>query len=278
MGKFDGWLIATDLDGTLIDDLLEIPQKNIDAIRYFQNEGGLFTIATGRSLAMCHGYLEQLHLNAPAVLINGTLIYDTIQQKPVWQTGLDRNIAGEMLARIGKQFPDICAQIHGEGPIAIVSPDSCTDQFITKEKLPRVLTTSNNVADPWYKIMFYATPARLRELEEYVQQTIEASISDHFCILYSAPYYLEMMPVATNKGTGLLHLAEILNIEHSKTVAIGDYFNDADMIRMAGTGVAVSNAPKQIRDLADLVVGSNNDGAISDLITYLELNSLQTEE
>ena len=54
MGKFDGWLIATDLDGTLINRDGAIPQRNLDAIRTFQDEGGLFTIATGRSLAMCH--------------------------------------------------------------------------------------------------------------------------------------------------------------------------------------------------------------------------------
>lgn len=278
MGKFDGWLIATDLDGTLINDDLEIPQKNLDAIRYFQDEGGLFTIATGRSMAMCHGYLSQLHINTPAILINGSLIYDTAAQKPVWQSGLNRQTATWILKQISLRFPDVCAQIHSDGPIAIVSPDSCMDIFLVREDLPRILTSPDTVADPWYKIMFYSSPERLGDLENYVWKEIPLSVTEQFNILYSAPYYFEMMPAATNKGTGLLHLAEIMGITHQKTVAIGDYFNDQDMIRMAGIGVAVDNAPEQIKDMADVVVGDHNDGAISDLIVYLEQYRLQPEE
>lgn len=278
MGKFDGWLIATDLDGTLINDDSEIPQKNLDAIRYFQDEGGLFTIATGRSMAMCTGYLSQMKINTPAVLINGSLILDTTTQKPVWQTGLNRQAATLILERINERFPDICAQIHSAGPIAIVSPDSCMDIFLVKEDLLRVMTIPDTVCEPWYKIMFYASPERLGELEDFVRREIPLSVTEQFNILYSAPYYFEMMPAATNKGTGLLHLAEIMGIEHKKTVAIGDYFNDADMIRMAGIGVAVANAPDEIKNLADVVVGDHNDGAIADLIVYLEFNRLQPED
>lgn len=270
MGKFDGWLIATDLDGTLINKDGEIPQRNLDAIRAFQDEGGLFTIATGRSLAMCHGYLAQLRINTPAVLINGSLLYDTVKNQPVWQSGVNREAATWVLNQVVGMFPDICAQIHCDGPIAIVSPYSCIDIFLEAEDLPRVRTTPDQIAEPWYKIMFYADPARLLELENHVRQAFPLSVTEQFNILYSAPYYYEMMPAATNKGTGLLHLAEIMGIKHQKTIAIGDYFNDADMIRMAGIGAAVANAPEEIRRMADIVVGDHNDGAIADLVVYLE--------
>lgn len=278
MGIFDGWLIATDLDGTLINDDQTIPQANIDAIHYFEAEGGRFTIATGRSLAMCISYLRTVPINAPAILINGTLLYDTQLLQPVYQHGLDRNVATHMLSRINERFPDVCAQIHYDGPLAIVSPISCDDLFIAREDLPRVRTTAAAVPDPWYKIMFYASPERLGEVERFVADSVSRPIVAHFDIMYSAPFYLEMMPAGTTKGTGLLHLAELLGIDHSHTVAIGDYFNDADMIRMAGIGVAVANAPQPIRDMADIVVGNNNDGAIADLVTYIKTTLIRPEE
>lgn len=278
MGKFDGWLIATDLDGTLIGDDLAIPAANIEAIQYFEAEGGCFTIATGRSLAMCTAYLQMVPINAPAILINGTLLYDTVEQRPVYQQGVDRRVATHMLARIDEQFPDVCAQVHCDGPIAIVSPLSCADEFLEREGLPHVYTTYDAVPDPWYKIMFYATPERLGEVERFVAAQVSRSVRDHFDILYSAPFYFEMMPAGTSKGTGLLHLAELLGIEHRQTVAIGDYYNDADMIRMAGLGAAVANAPPAIRNMADIVVGSNNDGALADLITYIGTTLLRPEE
>ena len=278
MGKFDGWLIATDLDGTLFDDRSEVPQKNLEAIRFFQEEGGLFTIATGRSMAMCRYVLTQVQINTPAVLINGSLIYDTIAQKPVWQSGVNREAATWILAEVNQYFPDICAQIHSAGPISIVSPEGCMDIFLVRENLPHHMTVPDAVEEPWYKVMFYAAPERLGELEEHVRQKFPQSVKDQFNILYSAPYYFEMMPAATNKGTGLMHLAEIEGIKHEKTVAIGDYFNDADMIRMAGIGVAVANAPEEIRRMADVVVGNNNGGAIADLIIWLEETQLAGEE
>lgn len=278
MGKFTGWLIATDLDGTLIADDQKVSQKNIDAIHYFQEEGGFFTIATGRSLAMCTDYLQKVPINAPAILINGTLLYDTKLMKPVFQHGLDRKIATQMLDAINLQFPDVCAQIHCDGPIAIVSPHSCKDQFLEQADLPRRQTEAAAVPEPWYKIMFYSTAERLSVVEKYVAENVSSSLISHFDIMYSAPYYLEMMPAGTTKGSGLLHLAEILGVPASQTVGIGDYYNDADMIRMAGLGVAVANAPQAIRDLAQVVVGSNNDGAIADLITYIETMLLAPED
>ena len=278
MGKFEGWLIATDLDGTLIGDDGVIPKRNLDAILAFQEEGGLFTIATGRSLAMCHGYLRQIKINTAAILINGTLLYDTNADKAVWQTGLDRPLATQILLRANRAFPDVCAQIHSAGPIALVSPDSCIDIFLEKEDLPREWLSPESVGEPWYKIMFYSTPERLGELETFVNREIPLSDRAQFSILYSAPYYYEMMPAATNKGTGLLHLAEIEGIRHDHTVAIGDYFNDADMIRMAGIGAAVANAPEEIRRQADVVVGNNNRGAIADLILWLQETQLNREE
>ncbi len=277
MGKFTGWLIATDLDGTLINDDQKVSQQNIEAIEYFQQEGGYFTIATGRSLAMCTEYLQLVTINAPAILVNGTLLYDTKLGKPVFEHGLDRQIATKMLNAINLQFPDVCAQIHSDGPIAIVSPHSCTDQFLEMTDLPRRQIDAATVPDPWYKIMFYSTAERLRVVEDFVESKVSSSIISHFDIMYSAPYYLEMMPAGTTKGSGLLHLAEMLGVQHSQTVGIGDYYNDADMIRMAGLGVAVANAPQTIRDLAQVVVGSNNDGAIADLITYIETMLISPE-
>ncbi len=278
MGKFDGWLIATDLDGTLIGENGQIPARNLEAISRFQEEGGLFTIATGRSLAMCHGYLAQVRINTPAILINGTLLYDTDSDRPVWQTGLNREVATRILSRVTRSFPDVCAQIHSAGPIALVSRYSCVDIFLENEDLPRVWTTPDTVGEPWYKIMFYSTPERLGELEAFVGREIEFADRAQLNILYSAPYYYEMMPAATNKGTGLLHLAEIEGIRHDHTVAIGDYFNDADMIRMAGIGAAVANAPEEIRRMADIVVGHNDSGAIADLIAWLEETKLARDD
>ena len=64
------------MDGTLINSKKEISKENLDAIKYFVNNGGKFTVATGRMVASVSGFLDKLKLDLPAILHNGGKIYD----------------------------------------------------------------------------------------------------------------------------------------------------------------------------------------------------------
>ena len=78
-----------------------------------------------------------------------------------------------------------------------------------------------------------------------------------------------MLPEGSSKGGALCHLAEITGIPMEKTIAIGDYFNDFEMIQNAGLGVAVANAPLELKNAAKLVVCDNDHHAVAELIHYL---------
>jgi hydroxymethylpyrimidine pyrophosphatase-like HAD family hydrolase len=82
--------------------------------------------------------------------------------------------------------------------------------------------------------------------------------------------YYEALPDGVSKGTALLRLADMLNIAHENTVGIGDYFNDLTLVSMAGLGATVFGAPKELVDVAQFVTGPCKDGAVADLIEYLE--------
>ena len=76
MKKFEGMILACDMDGTLLDDDREISQENEQALCYFTEEGGRFTLATGRAPHAIEPYISQLPFNAPYSLLNGSLILD----------------------------------------------------------------------------------------------------------------------------------------------------------------------------------------------------------
>ena len=84
MGKFDGILICTDLDGTLINSKRQISQKNIEAIEYFKSEGGLFTFVTGRMPYTAKDIYNTINPNIPFGCINGGGIYDHRERKYLW--------------------------------------------------------------------------------------------------------------------------------------------------------------------------------------------------
>ena len=83
MGKFEGVLICTDCDGTLTDANGELSEANARAIKYFQEEGGKFTLATGRFPDHLNKYSDKLKVNAPVISLNGVLLYDVEKEEKI---------------------------------------------------------------------------------------------------------------------------------------------------------------------------------------------------
>ena len=100
-----GILLVSDLDGTLIGENFVVPQRNLDAIARFQQEGGSFAIATGRSILSGGHYAELTHPNGPCICLNGTILYDYTQQKMLWDCHLDQRTAAEYIQRLYDRFP-----------------------------------------------------------------------------------------------------------------------------------------------------------------------------
>ena len=69
--KFDGYVIVSDLDGTLLDNNKNISKENLEAINYFTENGGKFTVATGRVIEATEEYLSKIEINFPIIVYNG---------------------------------------------------------------------------------------------------------------------------------------------------------------------------------------------------------------
>ena len=85
MGKFDGILIASDLDQTLAIGT-DVAKENIEAMEYFKREGGYFTIVTGRMPFFVDDIVERVNPNAPIGCVNGGGLYDTVKNEYMWQS------------------------------------------------------------------------------------------------------------------------------------------------------------------------------------------------
>lgn len=86
----------------------------------------------------------------------------------------------------------------------------------------------------------------------------------------SSEYYLEMLPVGVDKGSALKDLVQLCGFSIEQVYAIGDYYNDVELLQAAGFAAMPCNAPEDLKKNADLVVCSCSDGAIADLIEYIE--------
>ena len=110
MGIFNDILLTADYDRTLTDPEGKIPQRNLDAIRYFMEQGGSFTVNTGRSLPLSADILRSVPMNAPFLCYNGSL---TIQDGVIMdQHTIDLPMV-ETLRSVCRAFPDLNVDLHG---------------------------------------------------------------------------------------------------------------------------------------------------------------------
>ena len=264
MGKFDRVLIATDFDGTLNDDRGETPQSNLDAIRYFTENGGLFTACTGRTYQGMRRYRHMALFNAPVLLSNGAMAYDYNADKVTFCNGIGDEGVG-FVREVCKVFPDVSVEMYPfDATFAVqMSPD--TERHFTNQGIP--YTQIDDPADaprPWAKVMLCCPPGRQFAVQDFLRRWDEPSF------LETSGTFVEVLRKGVHKGSGLLHLADWLSVPHSRVYAVGDGYNDVDMLLAAAGAFVPENGGKEAKAAATHIVRSNNDGAIAHTIEILD--------
>lgn len=271
MGKFDGIMICTDLDGTLYKNDKTISRENKEAIEHFKSEGGAFTFITGRLPYYSLDAYRTAQPNVPFGCINGGGVYDGEKNSYVWKMAL-REEALELVRYIEERFSDVGIQLCCFDKTYFAKENSTTVRFRQITGLPNITCDYRNFCEPIAKIMFCTdVEDEILAVEKALR---EHKIADKFDFIRSERTLFEILPKGVNKGLALAKLAEHLNIDVSKTVAVGDYNNDVAMLRDAGCGVAVANASREALDAADIVTVSNEEHAIAKIIYDLESKKL----
>lgn len=258
---FKGILIASDLDGTLIAKDYRIPKENLEAIEYFKSRGGKFTIATGRAIESARKYVDIIKPNTACILFNGSMLYDYENEQVIWNNPIDRR-AKEYTKTIMDKFPEIGVEVCTQGPINIVKNTDLVRKHISISNTKHCFADLESIEKDWYKVFFAIDNKLIAEVEKY------ANSMPHEGVWYvaSALNYLEMLPCGSNKGSALKKLTKYLAIKDENTYAIGDYYNDSDLLSEAHFSAVPENAPEDIKAMANTVVCHCNQGAIKDFI------------
>ena len=262
MGKFDGILLCTDLDDTLLTTDKQISEENKHAIEYFKKEGGLFTFATGRVVAGARIMLEYITPNAPMICFNGAGIYDFNRNKMLWSAFLDED-AIKVAEFVDREFPQAGIEVCTETKVYFSKTNRLLREHQMIEKLPDNFMDYHEIPETWQKVIFMVEEYDIPAIKKLLQ---ESEFAEKYTFIQSSPYYYELLPKNSSKGAGLLKLAELLRIDPKKTVGMGDNENDLSLIQLAGTGIAVANAIPEVRAAADYITVDNNSHAVSAVI------------
>ncbi len=267
MKKFEGILICTDLDGTLLRGDKSVSEENLNAIEYFKSEGGIFTFITGRVPYTSLGICDIIHPNAPFGCINGGALYDHVRKEYIWTQPLSRS-ALELVKYVDERVEGIGIQVNTFDKIYFSRENSAMEIFRTLTGTPNVVKSYDEVDEPIAKIIF--GDVREEALLQVQELLANHPRADEFSFIRSEKKLYEILPKGISKGSVLPRLAEYLSIDMKKTVAIGDYNNDIAMLVSAGVGVAVENAKEEVKAVADYVTVDNEHHAIAKIIFDIE--------
>ena len=275
MGKFDGYLICTDCDGTLTNSQGQLSDENAAAIRYFQQEGGLFTVSTGRFPKHVLNFKEKFWPNTYQVVGNGTTIFDVDNDRALHEVALD------------PPPRQVLEFITGEGLCDLIYVDHLTysDNWMragspmgkTWDKLRKLTFNLEDLfednpelteQEPWHKVNFvFATPEDCVRVQHIMQEKFP-----QYRFERSWATGMELLPMDGGKGPAVERLREMLGGKEKihTIIGVGDYENDVSMLKMADIGYAVSNATELCLAAADRITVSNNENVIAVIIDELE--------
>lgn len=255
-------LLVSDLDDTLLTSSKTISEKNKASIQAFRQAGGQFTIATGRNLHESIRYIEELELTIPAILGNGSILYDPLTKKTTILNQLDKTLIHDLYTRTSELPKEVDFLIYSTEIIYgydlhFINQDLAKMYDIRLEILDQLSSLPN---EPILKLVGFSTN-HLEELRHWTEQLnlpIEAAQSSDRAI--------EILPVGVNKGSALELLVNQLGLAFDQVAAVGDQLNDISMLCKVGHPFAVANANPLTIQTAKQIVPSHNEDAIHHII------------
>ena len=267
MRKLRYKLIVSDLDGTLLNNKVEITERTVRAIARYHEAGGNFSFATGRTEESARVFAEKAGVKIPGISFNGGKVVNLADRRVIHESFLDAEPAIKALHALRAYKKDVIVYLDKYRYVAEYTP--VIDKYVGRirhgvhftDDIGRVIGDGRTL-----KKLLIIDP---RQEEKLFLETVRPIFGDRLNFVKSDPEYFELMPPDTSKGRALAILAAHLGVAPGETAAVGDHLNDISMLREAGLGVAVANAVPETLAAADYITASNNDDGVALFIEKL---------
>lgn len=267
---FENWLVVSDIDGTLNNKIRKLPRRNYNAIKEFTERGGNFTLASGRLQSSLERNYNRITPNQPAIVLNGAGIFDFDKREMIWRSTIGEK-GREFVKYISEEFDEIFKSVdigvYFDDYVYIVRNGLLSNVTMLgdKAKYEIVKSVDDVPKEGWMKVIFWSNPFTIEKLRKVIS-TLENPDAN---FMLSSILTLEMLQKDTHKGVGIMKLADMLGIEKSHVAAIGDYYNDWDMLQTVGLPACAGQAPSSIHKICKFEACHCNKGCVADLLEYI---------
>ncbi|KRD61925.1 haloacid dehalogenase [Flavobacterium sp. Root935] len=263
-------MLVLDMDDTLLTDDHKISDLNKKVILEAQAKGVYVVLASGRPTSAMTAYAKELQLdiyNSYIISFNGAIISRAKDDLVFFEQKLTVEQIHDLYDYSVKMKTHIITYLDNEIISETDSPYIEVEKEITGMVHRKVTSFKEYVDRPAVKCILLEDPAYLKTVEK---DLIEAM--PHLSVSMSKPFFLEAAQQGIDKAASLKLLTDKLGILQSEIIAVGNAGNDLTMIEYAGLGVWVDNVTPELRDKADIIVASNNNDGVAEVITRYILN------
>lgn len=259
--------VMSDIDGTILNDEHQVDSELKETLTLLKEKGIPFILASARSPKGIFPIARELGIgDFPMVCYNGAFVLKVEKENqyiPIQSIELDRQEIRTMIKIVKTKYPEISINLYSGVDWYVEKFDQWAkiESSITKE-IPiedRVLKLLEKEDIPIHKLLLIGTP---EEIQQLVKQFNTLRLLNTVFVL-SKENYLEVTNKEVSKEKALMNLAKYYHIPMEETMAIGDNYNDMPMLSLAGLGVAMNNAPDEVKKNADAITLSNNENGVS---------------
>lgn len=257
-------LVAMDLDDTLLRDDWTISPRVVKAIQKAREQGVKMTIATGRMPISARPYVEQLGVDIPVITYHGAMVQQALSGEILFRRVIPSSLAAEIVRDVSQR--GFYVQVYLKDRVVTTQLNRQSQEYI---KISSVCIEEADLSillsqepEGVEKILLIGKETELDQLAPVLGECYGKKVH----VTKSKPIFLEMIDRKVNKGVALAALAEKLGIAQKDVMAIGDSFNDLEMIKYAGLGVAMGNARREIKEQANAVTASNEEDGVAEAI------------
>ena len=258
-------LVATDVDGTLLDPDERITPRTREAVAAAVAGGAHFVLATGRPPRWIPPVVDGLGFAPMAVCANGAVIYDAATDRVISARTLPVDVLTELAEIAARVVPGAGLAAERIGRSA---HDTATPQFVSAPGYEHAWLNPDNT-EVSYDDLLSAPAVKLLVRKPGVPSSVlAAALARHIGVLGDITYstndgLIEISPIGITKAVGVEEVARSLQISATDVVAFGDMPNDVPMLRWAGHGVAMGNAHPDAIAAANEVTAPNSDDGLA---------------
>lgn len=258
-------LVAIDLDDTLLNSRQDIGEENYKAVQAVKDKGVMVVLATGRMFRSAAIFADKLKLDMPIIAYQGAWVKRAGENSFLYCQNIERAVALSVMQFLTEN--QVYFHIYSDDRLYVNTITDEVDFYIATGIEPIEVGDLSLFARGREVTEIMAAVEENSRIE--ITESLKEKFGDTLYISRLKNRYIEIMHKKANKAEALRMICSHYGIKREEVMAIGDGYNDIPMLKWAGTGVAMGNAPEEVKKAADLVTFSHDEQGVAHALRQL---------